>query len=208
MIFKSIEILRSNIRWIGFSFGVFLLGTFISYSFADFRLDIILEEQLKSLEELGKQVYEGPWLQGVLLIFLNNLRASLFLMILGILAGLPTFLGIFLNGALLGGLMKSLTLEGLPVMPFIVFGILPHGIVELPAFFISTAFGFKLGYYFLFPFSGLGRLKSASRVAKEFGYLLPLIIILLAVAAAIEVLLTPSFLSLIEGTYELEIPDF
>lgn len=204
------KLLKDNILWIVLSVGVFAAGAVLSIPllFSDFNLEIIIEEQFKALEELGERVFEGTWWEGTLLIFLNNLQVSLFLMLSGIIVGLPTFLGILLNGALMGSIITFFIVEGLPVLPFLILGVLPHGIIELPAFFISTAFGFKLGFHFLFPLRGMGRFKSVGVILKEYAFLFPLVVALLLAAAFVEILVTPQLLGLVEGIYDIDMPEF
>ena len=207
---KMIKTLADNVKWIALSFGIFLLGAVVYVLFLEGNIEInqVIGEQFEAIEELGREIFEGTWLQGVLLLFLNNLRASLFLMLSGVFAGIPTFLGIFINGALLGFITTMITSEGLSAAPFLILGILPHGIFELPAFFICTAFGFKLGYHLMIPISGLSRMKSLASVLKEFGVVLPLVVALLVIAAFIEILLTPYLLGFLSETYLMEVPDF
>lgn len=204
-----IKLLRDNIFWIALSVGIFAAGAVFSIPaiFAGFDMvEVIIEEQFEALEELGERVFEGTWWEGTFFIFLNNLQVSLFLMISGILVGLPTLLGTLLNGALMGSIITFFMVEEMPVLPFLVLGILPHGIIELPAFFISTAFGFKLGYHFLFPLQDTGRFKSVGIIIKEYIILLPLVVLLLLAASFVEILVTPQLLGLVESVYDVEIP--
>ena len=92
------------------------------------------------------------------------------------LLGIPSLFGLFFNGALLGSLLVTLGLENQPVFVFIALGILPHGVFELPAFFISAAFGLKLGFHLIFPLPQKKRGESISLIWKEYWSLFPLVL--------------------------------
>ncbi len=193
-------ILQQNISWLIISLLFFLIGIIIAYTaprngflfFGD-----VTEGQHQFLQEMARLVFEGSPIRGIAILFFNNLLASLQAMFLGIILGIPTLLGLFTNGALLGYLMKELSLEGVSLLPFISLGILPHGIFELPAFFFSTAFGLKLGFHLVFPLPNKKRGESLKQVLKEYWTILPLVVYLLVIAAVIEVLVTPALLGLV-----------
>ncbi len=75
-------------------------------------------------------------------IFLNNLQSSFFGLIFGVLFGIFPLIATVVNGYLLG-FIASMSVEGEGFL--ILLRILPHGIFELPAIFISLALGLKLG---------------------------------------------------------------
>lgn len=186
-------ILRQNLNWVMLASFFFSLGIIFSTlplkeSFFIFELTA---SQQKILHEMAKVLLQGPPLRGILMLFMNNLFASLQMMLLGIFLGIPTLLGLFANGSLLGSIIISLSEKSIPPLTFIALGILPHGIFELPAFIISAAFGLKLGFHLVFPMPNKKRRQSLGYTWKEFWALLPLIISLLFIASIIEVLLTP-----------------
>lgn len=193
-------ILRQNINWIVLSLFFFLIGIVIAYIaprngimfFGEIR-----EGQQKLLQEMAQMVFEGSPIRGMAILFVNNILASLQVMFLGILLGVPTLLGLLTNGALIGHVIKGLALEGIPLFPFLSLGVLPHGIFELPAFFFSTAFGLKIGFHLVFPLPNKKRGESLKHILKEYWTILPLVVCLLIVAAVIEVLVTPALLKLV-----------
>ena len=113
-------------------------------------------------------------------VFLVNKLKLNFLKRLNILLGMiicvfPLF-SAFLNGGLIGWFARE---EG----PIILFAIVPHGLFELPAFFISAAIGLKLGREVL-------KKEGDRHLKNEFGKALraffTLILLLLVIAAIIE----------------------
>lgn len=195
---KIFYIVDNNKRWIALALAVFLFGTAISLLFSGESLIMndFVSGQEDSLQELARLVFEGSPLRGVFIIFFNNLLASLQVMLLGVLLCIPPLLGLLANGALLGSVLGMLHQQGFNIVPFLILGILPHGIFELPAFFISAAFGLKIGFRLLFPLPPHGRKESLGMAWKEYWALFPLVVMLLILAAFIEVLLTPELINL------------
>jgi uncharacterized membrane protein SpoIIM required for sporulation len=79
-------------------------------------------------------------------IFWNNLRASFFGLISGIFLGIyPIIMGIT-NGYLLG-FVSSISVQSSGLATLL--DIIPHGIFELPALFLSLSLGVKLGLWLI-----------------------------------------------------------
>ena len=129
----------NEIRWyVVFSLGLFALFFIIGFIFPIFFKEEIFKFILEMLEMMeGKSVFEM-----MQFIFLNNLKASFFSMVLGISFGIfPLIVGVF-NGYLLGFVAReTVATEGI----FILWRLFPHGIFELPAIIFSIAIGFKIG---------------------------------------------------------------
>lgn len=197
---KVTNTLLQNLNWFILALLFFILGIIASVlAFGDgrFFLTELTESQQQLLQELAQSIFEAPPLIGVMRLFFHNVFASLQMMLMGIFLGIPSLLGLFTNGALLGSLAAGLGHEDISLPAFISLGILPHGIFELPAFFISAAFGLKMGFHLVFPLPQKKRWESLSYIWKEFFSLLPLILSLLIIAAIIEILVTPMLIQLI-----------
>jgi stage II sporulation protein M len=199
---KTRRIFGHNISWILLAAFFFLFGIISAVIFfgnENLFLTELTAAQKEILGDLAELILGGSLLRGIMLLFLNNLFTSLQMVVLGIFLGIPSLFGLFFNGALLGSLLVTLGRESQPVFAFIALGILPHGVFELPAFFISAAFGLKLGFHLIFPLPQKKRLESLSFIWKEYWGLLPLVAGLLILAAIIEIGLTPLLLKLIVG---------
>jgi len=126
-------------RWhIVFALGIFCLTFIVGFAYPQFfRAEIFsfIEELMAMLE--GKGMFE---LMGI--IFFNNMKASLFAIILGISIGiLPLVTGV-VNGYLLGFVSREAVAQnGI----FVLWQLLPHGIFELPAVLFSIGIGLKIG---------------------------------------------------------------
>lgn len=196
---KNHKSLVQNFNWIILALFFFILGTIAALVFTDNLILIqFIEENIGIIEEMAQRVFEGPAVSGILILFFNNLLASIQVMLMGFLLGIPSLLGLFANGALLGHVLATLGEQG-EAWTFLLLGILPHGIFELPAFFISGAFGLKLGFHLLFPLPQKSRKESIGQIWREYWNLFPLIVILLVIGAVVEVLLTPLLLSLVQA---------
>jgi len=123
---------------IGVFFAFALIGFFVP---ASENLTKIILEFIEKLLEQTKDMSAGELTR---FIFLNNLQASFFGLIFGVVLGIFPVLAAVANGYILGfvGAM-SVEAEGI----FVLWRIFPHGIFELPAIFISLGLGFKLGSF-------------------------------------------------------------
>ena len=187
------QICWQNLNWLILASVFFIFG--LGAAAIVFKNEAIIhnltEVQYDALKEMAETVFAGPQWRGILILFFNNLIASLQMMLLGVLLGIPPLLGLFANGVLLGSLLMEVGREGMPLLPFITVGVLPHGLFELPAFITCAAFGLKIGYHLIFPLPQKKRKESLGIIWKEFFTLFPLITLLLILAASIEVIVTP-----------------
>ncbi|NLZ92797.1 MAG: stage II sporulation protein M [Firmicutes bacterium] len=197
-----LAVIRENRSWIILAFLFFLGGLVLSYSALTQEpgiISILEENLLAALKDLGEEIFNVSALEGVMLLIINNIFATAQIIFLGIFLGVPTLISAIANGSVLGILAFQLTQEGIAPVPFILAGVLPHGIFELPAFFLSVALGLKLGYHIVFPLPNLSRKDSLRLILHEIRISMPFIIGLLLVAAFIEIFITPLFLSSFTG---------
>ncbi|MCK9313959.1 MAG: stage II sporulation protein M [Methanocorpusculum sp.] len=77
----------------------------------------------------------------MIIIFLKNLSVAIICFLTAKLSKgfIPGFI-MLINGMVIGMLGTWLSVSGMPVMSFIM-GLLPHGIIELPALFLACAIG-------------------------------------------------------------------
>lgn len=157
-----------------------------------------LDAQLSGIAELVSKIDESsnPTLSMIKLIFLNNAIKSIVVIYLGAFLGILPFFFLVVNGMVIGYLLKaSAELHGgAYVFELIVKGLLPHGILEIPAIIIACAYGLRFGVLVLKAVGAslFGRSKegSAGTDIKEFVIrTVPVVIILtitLLIAAIIE----------------------
>lgn len=132
-------------------------------------------------------IMDGSDGQVILNIALQNTKASFIHMLAGIMI-FPALVLLFINGAFLGIVSAYASMQGIPLTA-IVLGIGPHGLFELPALFIASALGMRVGYKVAAcPKNRMREGFLALKLAFR-GYLL-YVIPLLAVSACVEVLVS------------------
>jgi uncharacterized membrane protein SpoIIM required for sporulation len=148
----------------------------------------------KNLNNIGllRANIPAPWL------FLFNVRAT----VLFLLAGLISFatFGVVLfmvNMALMGGVLGAASLIHLSPLTVFAVAILPHGMFEITAVCLATAAVLKLGAVLVTPQPdrSLGEVFLLS-LADWFRVFIGLVAPLLAVAAVVEVYVTPVLMKL------------
>lgn len=195
---KFLKIIQNNSSWILLSAILFSLG--LAGGFVAVQQNLEILEQLSEpyfgfLEELAEEVMTGGPLQGISLIFFNNIFTSVRIIFLGILLGLAPLLGLVVNGGLIGILAAIFMVEqNVNPLLFLTLGLLPHGILEIPAFLISAALGLKLGYHAIFPLEGMTRPESIAYIAREAINVLFYLTLIFLAAAAVEILITPTLI--------------
>ena len=103
----------------------------------------VYDALMQLIEELLAQT-EGLSTFGLIkFIFLNNLQSSFLGLIFGLIFGIFPFFSALMNGYLLG-FVANMSVSSAGVLS--LWQLLPHGIFELPAVFISLGFGLRLGF--------------------------------------------------------------
>ena len=175
MFIESLNYIKDSKKYIFliiFSFvASFLIGLAFSDSFG--FLDPLLEEFVKETDGLG--TFGMIWF-----IFTNNLFSSFFGLVLGIFLGVFSLFNALLNGLVVGYVYSKASLIG---GYGIFWQLLPHGIFELPAIFISLGLGVKLG---MFVFANEKKKTFFYRLKKSVKTFFVIVVPLLAVAAVIE----------------------
>jgi stage II sporulation protein M len=131
-------------------------------------------------------------------IFLRNLTVSVIAWLGGILLGLIPVLVVAANGFILGYVIVFIGKGSenlLSSVVFLVAGLVPHGIIEIPAFLIATILGLSLGLDWLSEWAvGTRGLVLWQSFARSFKYFVVVIIALMA-AAVIEVFVSGKLVS-------------
>jgi len=113
-----------------------LIGFFVSPP------EPVREQLLNFIAELLKKTEGMSQGQLISFIFFNNLQSSFISMLFGAVLGIFPMLSSLVNGYVLG-FVSSLSVAEEGVLSLL--RLLPHGIFELPAIFISLGLGVKLG---------------------------------------------------------------
>ncbi|AEC51120.1 hypothetical protein PNA2_0201 [Pyrococcus sp. NA2] len=121
-------------------------------------------------------------------IFLNNTRVAIIIAFSGIIFGILPFLVLLFNGVIVGVVTTYAIIRGASVEK-VLLSIIPHGIVEIPAFIIAGVGGIN---WFLEVVRGEG--DFGNRLRRGFYIMLKFLgwsILLLFIAALIEAFITP-----------------
>jgi stage II sporulation protein M len=168
-----------NLKWyLVFTVGVFLLiSVLVYFGVQSEEINDAVREQLKEI----LQRFQGlNTFETVVAIFFNNLVASFLGIIGGVFFGVITLGFIFTNAYVIGFVVReSVNIGGIGIL----WGLVPHGIFELPAVFISFALGIKLGM-FVFDKDPWKELKF--RFNNSMKIFIYVVVPLLVVAAIIE----------------------
>ncbi|MCM8710290.1 stage II sporulation protein M [Clostridium sp. SYSU_GA19001] len=176
------------------SFGFFVLGAAISLIIVSINSDnalIFLPQQYAEGIKGGTSGNsQGQWNYPLMssYIMVNNIIVSLKAFVYGITLGLGTIYVLFFNGAMLGSLAALVYIYGNPINFWSL--ILPHGIIELTAIFISGAAGLMIAKGLLLPGEHT-RKHALIKEAKQAASLLMGIVLMLIIAGIIEGFYTP-----------------
>jgi uncharacterized membrane protein SpoIIM required for sporulation len=121
-------------------------------------------------------------------IMINNISVTLGAFVLGITLGIGTIYILFFNGTILGSLTGLIYLYGDPTHYWSL--ILPHGIIELTAIFISGAAGLIIARSLILP-GEYKRIHALIKAAKEAISLMIGVVFMLVIAGIIEGFFTP-----------------
>ena len=173
--------IRDCRREISFVVLLFILGWIFGSFFASY-LGFLNE----FLERIVAQTQGMNGYQLGLFILQNNLNSSFWTVLLGSALGIIPILSTFFNGVVVGYVVESVSaIEGMGFFS-LVFMLLPHGVFELPAVFISFGMGLRLG---LSLFSKNPLDDFGYRLGQSANVLLFVVLPLLIIAAIIETLL-------------------
>ena len=139
---ESWNYIKESRKFIYVIVGIFAVFVLIGF-FVPFPASVI-EKFLEFIQDtLGKTEGMNQF-ELTKFIFFNNLQSSFLGMILGFVFGIfPIFVAVA-NGILLGFVASiSVSQDGI----FVLWRLLPHGIFELAAVFISLGLGLKLGTF-------------------------------------------------------------
>ena len=118
---------------------------FFGFGLFGFIFPVFFVEQVRQMiEEIIKQTAGLSTLGLIRFIIFNNVKSAFFGLIFGLFFAIIPLGILIINGYVLGFVAsKSASSEGL----LILWRLLPHGILEIPAVLISVALGIRLGTF-------------------------------------------------------------
>lgn len=181
---------------------VLATGILLGYSYSE-RFDAVLQSQIEGLRELARtiQAKDHSMLWLFVFIFINNAFKSVLIVFAGVFFGLLPIGFLLINGMVIGYLAELQAEAGL--LGTFLKGIIPHGIIEIPAIVLASAYGIRLGAIMakglLRLFSAAGRSAFFAEIERFMKLTVPLSVLLvvaLLAAAIIESTITPWLLGM------------
>jgi stage II sporulation protein M len=172
---------------------LFGFGIYSGYSSDEFD-EVLSKATAQVFGEVRERITQSdnPTMTSIWLIFLNNVRAVFFMMALGLLLAIMPIISMLVNGILIGFVLRLQEAAGLSLAELIFKGLLPHGLLEMPAIIIGAGYGIRLGVTLilrLFP-SMRTNLQTIREAALSGVPLFGFLVVLLFFAAIIESTLT------------------
>ncbi len=182
----------SHKGWLLIAVSLFVLGLVLGLT-TPISAAGPLSQGIDTLEELAKSLATLPQSSILAIIFIKNVSAVLLSFALSPVLCLMPVIALIANGWLLGQVSAMIIEE--QSLGYLLAGILPHGVFELPALMIGEAAAISFGItVILAPFKKERRNQLASSLSQNLKYL-AVALTLFLVAAVIETYITPLFLS-------------
>ncbi|WP_432666372.1 stage II sporulation protein M [Wukongibacter baidiensis] len=190
---RQIKLFRSYILS---AFLIFMIGFILSLALVTINSEnasyFLPQSMIDSIDwdMDSNEAWDYPLMSSIIMV--NNISVSFKAFVLGITLGIGTIYVLFYNGAILGALTGLVYIFGNPIHYWSL--ILPHGIIELTAIFISGGAGLILARSILIP-REYSRRHSIMKGAKEAVSLVFGVILMLIIAGIIEGFFTPLSIS-------------
>jgi stage II sporulation protein M len=173
--------------WIVIAIALFAIG--IAFGLTDpLNLASLLSDELISLGELGGILAPFTFTMFIF-IFLKNVVTLLFSFIFSPILAIIPVVTLLLNGWIVG--LVSTVVTEQESLGFVLAGLLPHGVIELPALFIGEAAALSFGITAVIALFKKEKRELFLPSLKQNLRYLTLAVALMLPAAAIETFLTP-----------------
>ncbi|NGQ97225.1 stage II sporulation protein M [Brevibacillus sp. SYP-B805] len=211
---KHLALLWSVNRRYFYAAGLLLIaGVLIGYIEADL-VDAMAKQMLAQIKGIVDRIKDSGGSIPVTFwaIFLNNVSSAVSMMLLGLLFAVFPIFGLLSNGILLGYLMQKISSAGMNALFFLLVGIMPHGIFELPAVVFAAALGIRYGILVMRSIGASWRADTREAVKREwlvsikqFPLAVGTVVFVLLVAALVESAVTPYLIKSFIGTQSLKL---
>jgi stage II sporulation protein M len=139
---KSFNYLKESKNFIYISIGIFLFFALIGFFVP--TPEPLYNQIVNFIKEILKETQGMSQIDLINFILANNIKSTFFAIFLGIIFGVFPIINAIANGYLLGFVSSiSVSADGF----LSLWKLMPHGIFELPAVFISLGLGLRLGTF-------------------------------------------------------------
>lgn len=177
------KLIRGAKNWLAIALGLFCIA-FVAALVVGLVEPGMIEHTIEQLPESNETGFSN-----FIHIAGNNLMVMLFSWCEGLVMGIMPAWKTVKTGYIGGGIFY----EGSFTLWF--FGILPHGIIELPAVIISNAFFLKFGLRWVFQKGGTARRRAFVEDFRDSLKIVLLCAVLFCIAASVEAFVTPKILA-------------
>ena len=178
-------------RWLFIAISLFGIGLVLGLSTSSGSAGL-LSEELTALEEFADILTPLPQSSILAIIFIKNVSALLISFVFSPIFCLVPVIALTFNGWLLG-LVSTMVIQE-KSLGYLLAGLLPHGILEVPAFLIGEAVALSFGTAVMLAlFKKERRNLLLPNLRQNLRYLMVALALLLP-AAIIEAYVTPLFL--------------
>ena len=179
-------------RWL--FLAIFLFGIGLVWGLATpTGIPGLLSEDIAALEELADFLSPLPQAAVFVFIFIKNVLAVLISLVLSPIFCLVPVLALVINGGVIGLVSTSVIQE--ESIGYLLAGLLPHGVFELPAFIIGEAVALSFGAVMTLALFKKEKRKLVLPNVKQNLRYLAVVFALLLPAAIIETYVTPLLLT-------------
>jgi stage II sporulation protein M len=139
-----LQLFSESLRYQIAAVAIFFLGIILGgYTIL---FDSVGKAMLEQIEGIVEHIHErDSTAYMALYIFQNNVRAMLIMLLIGVLLFFVPMIMLFVNAVLLGYVLKLVAASEQSATAMLIYGIMPHGILELPAVIIAAGTGTFLG---------------------------------------------------------------
>ena len=179
-------------KWVFVAVFLFGIGLVLGWVAPTVISDLI-SGNITAFEERIASILTLPKFLVAMLIFINNVSAVLFSFVLSPLLCFAPVVALVANGCLLSFVSVAVVQD--ESLGFLLAGLLPHGVIELPALILGEAAALNFGVIAIMSlFSKGGKNLLLTGLRQNVRYLLFAIVLFLP-AAIIEVYITPLLLT-------------
>ena len=177
--------------WVVVAASLFIIGLALGFV-VKVDAEGLISQDLVSLQDLGEMLGSLPLAVVALVIFLRNASILVMSFVLSPILCLVPLIALVANGWVIS-LVSAMVAEQTSV-GYVLAGLLPHGIFEIPAFIIGEAAALSFGAILIISvFNSEKRALILPNLRQNLKFLI-LAVILLLPAAIIETYITPLFL--------------
>ncbi|HEY8462544.1 MAG TPA: stage II sporulation protein M [Bacillota bacterium] len=195
------KLIRRDWRHLGWLAATFFFAIILGRYLQQSQPQLIAKfgkDYFKKFEQLADLIKGQPLWMEVMIIWFNNITASVTAILSGIFLPVLPILSLMANGLMIGVFQVMVKAQQGMSMTRFYLGLIPHGILELPAFFIAVGLGVRFGflpYRLIWQRHMSKQRKPLLRIfLREASLYLSLITFMLLVAALFEVTVSPLFL--------------